>query len=283
MDLNVYVHLIFLCVVNIIFSFTGIVSNTLVIASFWKSSQLRRKLCHFMIMVLSCFDLVAVVTIHSGILYYLILWLMEDYDLVPKVKMYLHISDAFLGFSFLALLVMSIERYLGAYYPIFHRTSVTRRRLLTLFAIFLIVFAVMYIISSYDLVISTEVFVIIFMVLFFTPFMFVNFKLLTIARKMHRAVSPGKKTTINLKNISTGLWAVACTLVLTILNSVFVAFNLAEKSTNTKQLSYIWMLTCNTMNCTFNSLIFFWKNKVLRTEGMKIVKTVLSDFARERR
>ena len=107
--------------------------------------------------------------------------------------MYLHISDAFLGFSFLALLVMSIERYLGAYYPIFHRTSVTRRRLLTLFAIFLIEFAVMYIISSYDLVIPTEVFIIIFMVLFFTPYMFVNFKLLTIARKMHRAVSPGKK------------------------------------------------------------------------------------------
>ena len=53
-----------------------------------------------MVMVLSCFDLVAVVTIHSGILYYLILWLMEDYDLVPKVKMYLHISDAFLGFLF---------------------------------------------------------------------------------------------------------------------------------------------------------------------------------------
>ena len=175
---------------------------------------------------------------------------------------------------------MSIERYLGAYYPIFHRTSVTRRRLLTLFAIFLIEFAVMYIISSYDLVIPTEVFIIIFMVLFFTLYMFVNFKLLTIARKMHRAVSPGKKTTINLKNISTSLWAVACTLVLTILNSVFVAFNLAEKSTNTKQLSYIWMLTCNTMNCIFNSLIFFWKNKVLRTEGIKILKTMKNRLGR---
>jgi hypothetical protein len=26
------------------------------------------------------------------------------------------------------------------------------------------------------------------------------------------------------------------------------------------------------MNSTFNSLIFFWKNKILRTEGMKIIK-----------
>ena len=135
MDLNVYIQLIFLCVVNIIFTFSGIVSNTLVIASIWKSSQLRKKLCHFMIMLMSCFDLVAVLTNHPGILVYLISWLREDYDLLPKMMLYLHISGVFFGFSVRVLLAMSIERYLGAYYPIFHRASVTRRRLMTLLAI----------------------------------------------------------------------------------------------------------------------------------------------------
>ena len=154
MDLNVYIHLLFLCVVNIVFSFFRIVLNTLVIASFWKSSQLRKKLCHFMIMVLSCFDLVAVVTIYPAILLYLSSWLREDYDLLRKMKMYLHISDVFLGFSFLTLLVMSFERYLGAYYPIFHRTSVTKRRLLTLLAILLVVHTTLYVISTNDMIIS---------------------------------------------------------------------------------------------------------------------------------
>ena len=276
MDLNVYIQLIFLCVVDIIFTFSGIVSNTLVIASFWKSSQLRKKLCHFMIMVLSCFDLVLVVTNLSGILLYLIFWLREDYDLLPKMRIYLEFSKLFIGSSFLALLVMSIERYLGAYYPIFHRTSVTKRRLLTLLAILFILGTVMYIISRNDLVISNPVTLAILLALLAPPFMFVNFKLFIIARKIHRqrAISPAKRATINLKNISTALWAVACLMLFSVPASFYIIFSLAEKSTNSIQLSYIWFNICATMNCTFNSLIFFWKNKVLRTEGIKILKTL---------
>ena len=47
MHLNNYIQLIFLCVVNIIFTFSGIVSNTLAIVSIWKSSQLRKKIMPF--------------------------------------------------------------------------------------------------------------------------------------------------------------------------------------------------------------------------------------------
>ena len=276
MDLSVYIHLIFLCVVNIIFTFSGIILNTLVIVNFWKSTQLRRKLCHFMILVLSCFDLVSVVTNHPGILVYLIFWLREDYDFLPKVKIYLLCSSILLSISFVALLVMSIERYLGAYYPIFHRTSVTRRRLLILLAILLIPVITMNIISRNALVISCAVFSLIFMALFLPPFIFVNLKLYIIARKiqLEQAVSSGKRTMTNFKNISTALWAVACLILLYIPNGFYIAFNFAENDTNTERLSAIWALTCSTMNCTLNSLIFFWKNKVLRTEGMKILKTL---------
>ena len=275
MDLSVYIQLIFLCVVNIIFTFFGTVSNTLVIASIWKSSQLRKKLCYFMIMVLSCFDLVAVVTIYPGILLFLIAWLREDYDLFVKIiPIYMNISGIFLIFSLLALLVMNIERYLGAYYPIFHHTSVTRRKLITLLTILSMSFAVMYTISRY--VVKYPIYFIFFTVLYAPPFIFVNFKLFAIARKLHRqrAVSPGKRTTANLKNITTGLWAVVCFMLFSIPYSFIIAFGRAEKSKNTKRLSYIWAITCITINCTLNSLIFFWKNKVLRTEGIKILKTL---------
>ena len=276
MDLNIYIQLIFLCVVNIIFTFSGIVSNTLVIVSFWKSSQLRKKLCHFMIMVLSCSDLATVVTIYPGILLNLISWLREDYDLLSKVVIYTVFPSVFFGSSFLTLLVMSIERYLGAYYPIFHRTLVTRRRLLTFLAILLIPSAVLYMISINRFLISNAEFLIIFMALFLPPFMFVNFKLFTIDRKVYReqVVSPGKRTTVNLKNISMALWAVAC-LMLLYIPSTFnvIAISFADNSINIA-LSYIWALTTATMNCTLNSLMFFWKNKVLRAEGIKTLKTL---------
>ena len=275
MDLNVYVQSIFLCVVNLIFTFSGIVSNTLVIVSFWKSSQLRKKLCHFMIMVLSCFDLVSVVTNHSGLLLCLISLLREDYDLLLKMRSYMYFANAFLAFSSVSVLVLSIERYMGAYYPIFHRTSVTRRRLLTLFPILMVPSAVMYIIYSYGLIFSGSILLLIFMALYLPPFMFFNYKLLTLARKVHRrrAVSTERRTT-DLTNISAALWVVVCLMLLSIPNSFYIAFRLSKKSTNTVQLSYIWAFTCYTMNCTLNSLIFFWKNKVLRSEGIKILKTL---------
>ena len=278
MDLNVYIHLIFLCVVNIIFTFSGIVSNTLVIVSFWKSSQLRKKLCHLIIMVLSCFDLVAVVTNNVGILVYIFSWLSEDYDLLPEIATYLHISSVSLAFSFCVLLVMSIERYLGAYYPIFHRTSVTRRRLLTLLAILLIFQTIMWVISGNDMIISRALLVLIFVVAMFPPLLYLNFKLLKISREVRRrkATSPEKRTTMNFKSISTCLLAVACLVVVSIPSIIYILINMntESKQTTNARFSLVWEKTIFTMNCTFNSLIFFWKNKVLRTQGINILKTL---------
>ena len=276
MDFNVYIHLIFLCVVNIIFTFSGIISNTLVIASIWKSSQLRKKLCHLMIMVLSCFDFVTVVTNQPGILLYLIFWLREDYDLLPKMSIYLHFSDVFFGFSFLTLLVMSIERYLGAYYPIFHRTSVTKRRLLTLLAILLVVHTTSYVISTNDMVISWTLVLIIGTIVLLPPFVYLNYKLLKISREVRRrkAKLPKKRTKILLKSISSCLLAVACLLVLSISIGVYIVFDISSenKQASNVRLSLLWSTTFYIINCTLNSLIFFWKNKVLRKEGIKILK-----------
>ena len=279
MDLTVYIQLILLCVVNIIFTFSGTILNTLVIVSILKSSQLRKKLCHFMIMVLSCFDLVVVITNFPGILFYLISRLRENYDVLPKIILYLHCVNVFFGFSLYALLVMSIERCLGAYYPIFHRTSVTRRRLLTLLAILLIPHATFNVISTNDIIISRTLCLIIFTIVVFSPLMYLNFKLFKISTEVRRrkATSPEKRTTINLKSISSCSLAVACLLVLSISASVYIVFDIISQNgqaSNVMLLSRFWVITIYTINCTFNSLIFFWRNKVLRTEGIKILKTL---------
>ena len=278
MDLNIYIQLVFLCVVNILFACSGIVLNTLVIASFWKSTQLRKQLCHFMIMVLSCFDLVAVIIYYPGILLYIILWLKQDYDLLRKLMIYFYVITAILGFPLLALLVMSTERYLGAYYPVFHRTSVTRRRLLIPLAMLVIYQTTLTVLATNDLVISTVVHTTAFVVIIFPPFLFINFKLFKISRKVRRrkAVSPEQRIIINLKNTSSCLLSVACIVLLSIPGSVYIVFNINTKMelTSNAGLSHIWASSILAMNCTFNSLIFFWKNKVLRIEGIKILKTL---------
>jgi hypothetical protein len=139
MESYYFINLIFIFAVNVFFFFSGICLNSFVILSFWRSVQLRKKLCYFMIMVLSCCDLLTVLTNSPLEALIAILWLTGKLDGNAR---WLHISisstKTFLGFSLFALLVTNFDRYLATSYPIFHRTSVTKGRLLTLLAILIV-------------------------------------------------------------------------------------------------------------------------------------------------
>ena len=125
-----FINLIFIFAVNIFFFFSGICLNSLVILSFWKSAQLRKKLCYFMIMVLSCCDLLAVLTNNTLMALISILPLTGKLDVNARWPyISLRSTRIFVEFSLFALLVMNFDRYLAAFYPIFHRTSVTKGRL----------------------------------------------------------------------------------------------------------------------------------------------------------
>jgi hypothetical protein len=39
----------------------------------------------------------------------------------------------------------------------------------------------------------------------------------------------------------------------------------------TIKLSWLWTKTIISMNSTYNCLIFFWKNKILRMEAIRII------------
>ena len=276
MDLGIYLKLSFLCVVNVFFAISGVFLNTLVILCLWKASQLRKKLCYFMLMVLSCFDLAAVITNHLQLLIYSIIWMTEEYEILHRAYVYLDSTDMFLGFSLLALLVMNLDRYIAMTYPLFHRTSVTRQRLLFLLLIFLLFEVILTGISVNNLVISDQVATMIFATTVSPPLFFINWKLFFIARKMGKknAASPELlKQTRNLKNISSCLLAVVCLVCLYLPMTIYIVLSITQGSTSTNvKISWLWTKTIIATNSTFNCLIFFWKNNILRTEGKKIIK-----------
>jgi hypothetical protein len=131
----------------------------------------------------------------------------------------------------LALLVMNIDRYLATSYPFFHRTSVTKGKLLTLLTILITVEVILLLISFNDFVIPYQVGLLIFIILLIPPMLFINYKLFAIARKTRRynGMSPQMKKTFSLKSISCCLLAVASFLVLNI--PVFVYIGLRTTST----------------------------------------------------
>ena len=276
-----FINLIFIFAVNVLFFFSGVCLNSLVILSFRRSVQLRKKLCHFMIMVLSCCDLLMDLTNHPLTALIAMLFLTEKLDVCPSwMVISARFSSVFVAFSLLALLVMNFDRYLATYYPIFHRTSVTKGKLLTLLAILITVEITLVLISFNDFVIPFQVSVLIFIIIIFPPMLFINYKLFAVARKNGRnnGTSPQMKNTFSLKNISSCLLAVACFVVLSI--PVFVYIGLSITSTakeftfDNAILAGLWASTTTSMNSTCNCLIFYWKNKILRTEGMKVIKSM---------
>ena len=128
--------MILVYILNVLFLFLGVFLNSLVILTFWRSTQLRKKLCYFMIMVLSGFDLLAAKVNHSLSVLMALLWLTGKLGIYAR---WVHTSglltNILLSMSLLALLAMNFDRYLAISHPLFHRTSVTERKLLILLAV----------------------------------------------------------------------------------------------------------------------------------------------------
>ena len=280
MELSYFINLIFIFVVNVLFFLSGICLNSLVILSFWKSAQLRKKLCYFMIMILSCCDLLLVLTNHPLTALIAMLWLTGKLDARHSwIDISQREATIFAGFSLLALLVMNFDRYLATYYPIFHRTSVTKGRLLTLVAILSIFELTLVVMATNDFIFSFHVGVLIFLIIVFPPMIFINYKLITIARKSRRnnRISPEMKKTFSFKNVSSCLLAVACFVVLSIPTFVYIWLRITTKDSSTLDDAHIaglWGRTIASMNSTLNCLIFYWKNKILRAEGIKLLKRI---------
>ena len=270
MELIYFVNLIFIFVVNIIFLFSGICLNSLVIISFWRSVQLRKKLCYFTIMVLSCCDLLVVLTNHPFMALVTILSLTEKINVYPGWLMISHkLLLMFIGLSLVALLVMNVDRYLATHYPIFHRTFVTKGKLLALFTVLVIIELTSAAMSINDLVISFQVHLLIFLAIFIPPMLFINYKLFTVARKGRRnnEISPEIRNSFSFKNIPSCLLVVACLIVLSIPTFVHIGLRLTSKETESTldnaRIAAHWSRTIASMNSTFNCLIFYWKNKTL--------------------
>jgi hypothetical protein len=198
------------------------------------------------------------------------LWLTGKLDVNARwAHISLRLTSIFLGFSLFALLGMNFERYLATSYPIFHRTSVTKGRLLTLLAILNIVKVILKVMSVNDFIISYQVHILIICILFIPAMLFVKLFLVVRKSRKNGSISPEMKKAFSLKNISSCLLAVAYVVVLSIPLFVYIGLTIhSSKSTHTldnANLALTWGENC---------LIFYWKNKVLRTEGWKVLKSM---------
>ena len=128
MDKGNIFGVLLLCIVNVIFVVVGMFLNSVVIISLWKSSQLRRKLCYFMILGLSCFDLAVVVVTHPFLIVSAIYFSPREINAAREITR-IFIPFILYGLSMIVLFTLNVERFLAINCPFFYQASVTKARL----------------------------------------------------------------------------------------------------------------------------------------------------------
>ena len=134
-----------------------------------------------------------------------------------------------------------------------------------------------------NVLISNQVAVLIFFILVVPPMLFINCSLLKVLVTRRRGyineVATNIMNSYSSKKISNPLLAIACFVMLSIPVFVYVALKLhgsddTSKFKNRGDIVGLWAKTIIAGNSTLNCIIFFWRNKTLRLEGLKIVKTL---------
>ena len=286
MHLNTFINALFLFVLNVFFMAAGILLNAVVVISLWRSSQLRKKLCYFMILVLSIFDLAVVTITHPVLILWTVLWSMETF--YEEIKITWEYISILLGtFSLFALLTLNMERYLALNYPFFHQTAITKGRIMLFLALLMIVVITLSPLFYFygktigNILIAVALLLVLFMLIY------LNYKMFTIvkAKREVDGIRPSCATTssrkqrqkrkLDFKSISTCSLAVACFFICAFPQIIYSAKRVASEIREHDKdvlLFNIWSNTFIAMNSTFNCVIFFWRNSILRREGTKIAK-----------
>ena len=276
------VNVLFLCLFNVTFFIAGVFLNSVVIYSIWNSPQLRKKLCYFMILVLSCFDLTVVAITHPVLLSSTISIFLGKYNNVQEIVRF-YTGNVLNGLSLFALFALTMERFLALAYPFFHQTSVTRRRLIY-FVVGLIIFTIaMATLLQLNIKILANLLTLIIFSVLLLLFIYLNYKMFLIGNSKRDKETDAMPTNQERKSLklqsnrfSTCSLTVICFFVCFCPYFVYSALRLTSyKSTPFVKLAWyqIWAATFVSMNSTFNCLIFFWRNSILRREGMKTIKS----------
>ena len=250
-------------------------------------SQMRSKLCYFMILVMACFDVAVVIVYHPFIV---VETIMNLVSLNPVNSIRLPFLSHLFVFSLTALLTMLLERYLALVYPFFHQKYVTKLRLIGVLLLLQLPFAIVFVFSPpFSSGIFTQAAI-------FGPagalllvILCLHYKIFSAVRTLRRrtVIKVGnidrsnqtgiiaKQRKVTSGKVSTCLLAVVCLFVCYLPSLVFSGYlrskQMDMRTSQTLCILHLWRETIVTLNSSLNCLIFFYKNSALRRHGEKIL------------
>ena len=180
-----------LILVNVVFMAAGIFLNIIIVLSFYRSSQLQKKVSYFMILVLSCSDLSVVSVVHPLLISSIVsAYLGNEKKSLEFARVGATVFVESLSLN--ALVALSIERFLALSYPFLHQTSVSKRRLIYLLIILIILGLVVAVATLYPSTLVTAM-SLVYLAVFLALMTFLNYKIFAIAKsKRKNTVAPSR-------------------------------------------------------------------------------------------
>ena len=265
-----YINLVMCCLVNALLTFSTIILNSLTVLAYWKSSQLRKKTCYFLVMLLSSCDFAIGLLCNSRFTVFLAIETLAGHSGCTLLALLTPLASLFTIASLAIFMVLHFERYLGICHVFVHRNKVTKPRCLV--ACLIVFFALLsgpttylFIDENAGKVIQV---VLVSILVSMITFMYVRifFGNRHVELRCHAS---------QIRNAREMKFAKSCIMVVGASMICFlpvIVYHVVKRKELQIVLIGLWAITSYFANATVNSIIFFWKNRVLRNEGMKILR-----------
>ena len=273
---------------NIVFLGVLIVSamllNALAVITIWKRTQLRKKLCYFVILVQSSADF-AFGCIAMPILLFYLLVPFINVDICIAVILARSALFSLTGLSIVTLSALTIERYIGVVHPYSYK-KLTKSQIVKFvlcgFSMLLSITGAsafsQHQIIKYAAIAGLGIFLI-----------FITFAYVRIYLEMRRLSCSEVRPNIQggeqnkdrklkfreIKRAMSCFIVVISFLVLIVPYSMFPIFGQRFQQSNLN-VYFWWTVTLLNSSASINSVIFFLRNTVLRKEAMKVIRKILS-------
>ena len=281
---------------NIGLAIATVCLNLATIIAYINSKVLKSKMPYFMITMLSFNDFL--VGLVPNVLFAAVL--LGQYSsrrtnqCLSAIQLYFLLF--FSGCSFKTLVVMSWERYAAICHPLFHRTKVTRKRLMKCL-IFLWLLAVIGTILSWRLHRFLEYVIIpellcfnILLVYFYVKIYLANLNSSKNFRQ-REGFNQGadqaswneerRKVMLNV-NLAISCFLAVMSFVICYLPSSIAAILKTSFSDDARVMVDIWATTLVLLNSSLNSIVFFWRSKPLRREVRAVLRIIFHQNERRK-
>ena len=272
--------------INVGLFFSTIIFNGVTMVTIWNTPKLKERVSNFAILMQSIFDFA------SGIFIIplMTLRLVDDLICSPScVVIYVSRKIGFICYVYSMTMtsVMSFERFMGVLYPFVHRVKVTKARILKYVISVCFVQTLFYSFSFINGVKITRPLFVgnVVLCLAFTVFAYAR---IFCARIKNNRFPPQQAVNVTERNdltkkgrlmkelkIAKSCFLVVITTFLFSSPSIAMLWlNLENNFLDYTVRNFSYILTI--FNFSANPLIYFWRNKALRTEGLAQVRNLLN-------